>query len=347
MKYTKYFLIVLISLELFFVGMDLLQNIHSLPQSANLQLLYVLYNAFFILSIVLPLSLIFGWIILIIVLIKSNEFIALYSVGATREQIIKPILTVVFISIVTLLSLQSTPLAYSQQQQNKIINNNYFVNTKENIFLKYNDYFIYFEKLYPLEKKAEGVYIYYVKNGDLLETTIAKTAYFQNNRWYAVDAKIIEKPSQLTWESSKLKIKYEKFLYTLEGFEPKILDNVYSNKNNYSIVDALQTLILLFEQKLDTTLIRTTLYNTILVPFFIIPVILIIFLYSSLSNRFFSVNKFSSLAIALALSLWGVLFFLNKLSTGAIIIPEVALFLPLVLLYIFTYILYNKKRNII
>ena len=40
------FMIVLISLEIFFVGIDFLQNFKSIPQSANLQLLYLLYNGF-------------------------------------------------------------------------------------------------------------------------------------------------------------------------------------------------------------------------------------------------------------------------------------------------------------
>ena len=346
-KYTKFFFIVFFSLEMFFVGMDLLQNVNSLPQSANLQLLYILYNGFFILSIVLPLSLVFGWIILVINLIKNNEFVAFYSIGVTKQQLIKPILFMALIITLLFIAIQSTPLAYSEQQKKKILSGDYFVNTKENIFLKYNDYFVYFKKLYPLEKRAEGVSIYHIQNEDLIETTIAKSAYFQNDKWYATDAKIITKPSKLDWDSSKLDIRHEKFLYTLEGFKPKILDNVYSVKTNYSIIDAMHAFILLYKQDLDTTIIRNTLYYNILVPFFVLPAILIIFLYSSISNRFFNANKFSSLAIALTLGLWGILFFLSKLSAGSIVIPEIALLIPLIVLFIFTYSLYKKKRNII
>ncbi|MBL6970398.1 MAG: LptF/LptG family permease [Campylobacterales bacterium] len=346
-KYIKFFLIVLFSLELFFVGMDLLQNLKSLPNSANLQLLYVLYNGFFTLSIVLPLSLIFGWVVFIITLIKNNEFVAFYSVGATKQQILKPIIfTALFITTI-LIGLQSTPMAYSEQQKKKILNNNYFTNTKENIFLKYNDYFVYFNKLYPLEKKAEGVDIYLVKDGDLVETIQAKKATFQNNKWYALDAKIIRKPSKIDWDSSKLTVTHEKFLYTLEGFKPKILDNVYSAKTNYSIIDSIQAYFLLSKQDLDTTAIRNTLYYNMLVPFFVIPAIVLIFLYSSVSNRFFQINKFSSISVALTLGLWGILFFLHKLSSGGVLIPEIALLVPLMILFIYVYILYSKKENII
>ena len=41
-KNIKYFLIILISLEIFFVGIDLLQYFTRLPNSANLQLLYII-----------------------------------------------------------------------------------------------------------------------------------------------------------------------------------------------------------------------------------------------------------------------------------------------------------------
>jgi lipopolysaccharide export system permease protein len=346
-KYIKFFLIVLFSLEIFFLGIDLLQNIHSLPKSANLLLLYILYNSTFILSIVLPLSLIFGWILLVIHLIKNNEFVAFYSVGITKQQLIKPILIIVFFITSILIAIQSTPLAYSEQQKKKILNDEYFVNTKENIFLKYNDYFVYFKKLYPLEKRAEGVYIFLIKNSNLIETTIAKNAFFQNDRWYATETKIIKKPLELNWDTSKLDITYKDFLYTLEGFKPKILDNVYSAKTNYSIIDATQSLILLYKQELDTAMIRNTLYYNILVPFFTLPAIFIIFLYSSISNRFFNSSKFSSSAIALTLGLWGVLFFLNKLSSGTVVLPEIALFIPLIILFIFTYFLYRNKKDTI
>ena len=71
-KYLLNFIIVLISLELFFVGIDFLQNFKNLPESANLQLLYILYNGFFTLTLALPLSIVFGWVITLVIFIKNN-----------------------------------------------------------------------------------------------------------------------------------------------------------------------------------------------------------------------------------------------------------------------------------
>ena len=90
-KYLINFIIVLISLELFFVGIDFLQNFKSIPPSANLQLLYILYNGFFTLTLALPLSIVFGWVITLTIFIRNNEFVAFNALGATRKDIFKPV----------------------------------------------------------------------------------------------------------------------------------------------------------------------------------------------------------------------------------------------------------------
>ena len=250
------FMIVLISLEIFFVGIDFLQNFKSIPQSANLQLLYLLYNGFFTLTLALPLSIVFGWIITLIVFIRNNEFVAFNALGATNKNIYLPVINISVLLLFLLILLQMTPLAYSSDQKRKILDNQYFTNTKSDIFLKYNDYYVYFKKLYPLEKRAEEIHIFRVDNKDVIETIIAKKAYFQNDKWYVLDAKVITKPKDLDISSSKLNITYEKFLHTLEGFKPKILDSVYENKADLSIYDAISALILLKEQGINTQKIR-------------------------------------------------------------------------------------------
>ena len=60
-----------------------------------------------------------------------------------------------------------TSLAYAYEQKKKILDGTYFSDTKSDIFLKYNDKFIYFEKLIPLKKQAENIHIYKVKDDDI------------------------------------------------------------------------------------------------------------------------------------------------------------------------------------
>lgn len=342
-KYIKNFIIVLISLEVFFVGIDLLQNIKDLPPSANLQILYVLYNAFFTLTITLPLSIVFAWIITIVVLIRNNELVAFLALGINKKYIYRPIIVLSTLLTLILMALQATPLAYSYEEKTKIKEGEYFISFQEDVFLKYNNSFVYFKKLYPLKKYATNVHIYRIEDKDILEVIIAKKAFFQNNRWYVVDAKIIQKAKEMKWKESKLEVKHEQFLYTLEGFKPKILDTVYEAKSNFSILDAISSLILLSSQDVNTEKIRAALYYEVFVPFFVLPIMMIIFAYSSLNSRFFNIGKFTSLSVLSTLLIWGMFFVLFKLSSGGVMIPEFSLLLSLVIWYIVSYFIYQNK----
>ncbi|MEA3498386.1 MAG: LptF/LptG family permease [Campylobacterota bacterium] len=344
-KYLKYFFIILLSLELFFIGIDFLQNLNKLPSSANLQLLYLLYNGFFTLTITLPLSLVFAWIVTLTIFIKNNELVSFYALGISQKTILKPVINISLVLTVVLIGLQTTPLAYSYEQKKKILNNQYFVNEQSNIFLKYNEYFIYFKKLYPLEKKAVDIHIFKTKNNDIVESIVGKKAYYQNNRWYVIDTKIITKPEVMDWDNSKIKITYEKFLYTLEGFEPKIINNVYKANVQFSIFDAIKTIILLDDQNFNTNKIRAILYAQTLMPFFIIPLLLIIFIFSGTSSRFFNIAKFISVAVFFTLLIWGIMFLLQKLALGSVVLAEIAIIVPLVVLFIITNYLYKKRIN--
>jgi lipopolysaccharide export system permease protein len=344
-KYLLNFIIVLISLELFFVGIDFLQNFKNIPASANLQLLYILYNSFFTLTLALPLSIVFGWVITLTIFIKNNEYVAFNAIGATRKEIFLPVVNISILLLTLLIFLQSTPLAYSYDQKRKILDNEYFTNTKSDIFLKYNDYYVYFEKLFPLEKRAQNIHIFKVDEKDVVETIIGEKAYFQNNKWYVVDVKIINKPRELNIDNSKLDIRYEKFLHTLDGFKPKILDNVYESRSDFSILDAVSALVLLNDQGINTQKIRSVLYNQIVIPFFVIPLLLLIYAYASLNSRFFNIGKFTSFSIFGTLIIWGIFFMLFKFTNGGVVIPEISILLPMLIWITLSLYFYNKKIN--
>ncbi|MFX4242095.1 LptF/LptG family permease [Aliarcobacter butzleri] len=344
-KYLINFIIVLISLELFFVGIDYLQNFKNIPASANLQLLYILYNSFFTLTLALPLSIVFGWIVTLVLFIKNNEFVAFNALGATRKNIFMPVVIVSISLLITLIFLQMTPLAYSYEQKRKILNDEYFSNTKSDIFLKYNEYYVYFQKLLPLEKKAENIHIYKIKGDNLVETIIGEKAYFQNDKWYVVDVKVINKPENIDINNSKLDVRYEKFLHTLEGFKPKILDNVYESKSDFSIMDAVSALILLKDQGMNTQKIRTILYNQLIIPFFVIPILILVYSFASLNSRFFNMAKFVSFSIFGTLIVWGFFFLVFRLTSSGTVIPEISMLLTMFIWVIFSIYFYSKKIN--
>jgi lipopolysaccharide export system permease protein len=344
-KFLLTFFIVLVSLELFFVGIDFLQNFKKLPDSANLQILYILYNSFFTLTLALPLSLVFAWIVTLVLFIKNNELVALSAIGTTKKQILKPVVIVSVLIVTVLVSLQATSLAYASDQKKKILKNQYFSNFKTDVFLKYNDKYIYFKKLLPLEKRAETVYIYQIENDDIVQSIIAKKAYFQNNRWYVVDAEVLTKPANIDLKTSKIEYKYEKFLHTLEDFKPKILDNVLDIKASFSIIDAISALIILNDQDINTQKVRSNLYYQAFIPYFIIPLILLLFVYTTLNSRFFNISKFISFSIFYTLIIWGVFYMLFRFSYGGIISPEISLLLPLFLWFSISMYIFQKKVN--
>ncbi|QDF28357.1 LptF/LptG family permease [Halarcobacter anaerophilus] len=346
-KYLVNFIIVLISLELFFVGMDFLQNLSKLPGSANLQLLYLMYNSFFTLTLTLPLSLVFGWILTLVLFVRNNELIAFNSLGATKVNIYLPVMIISTLLLIILISIQMTPMAYSYEQKKKILDGNYFTNTKSDIFLKYDDNFVYFKKLLPLKKQAEGIHIYKVKDEDIVETIIAKKAYFQNNKWYVVDAKVVKKPKYMDFENSKLEVRYEKFLNTLDGFKPKILDNVYDDKSTFSILDAISALSLLAKQDISTDKIRAAIYYNILIPFFILPMMMLIFAFVSSNRRFFNMGSFTSFSIFSTLVVWGIFFMLHKFSNSGVMRPEFSLLIPMALWYVVSYFIYKKRSRVL
>ena len=342
-KYVKYFFIILIALELFFVGIDMLQYFSRLPKSANLQLLYIMYDIFFTLTITLPLSLVFAWIVTLTALIKNNELVSFYALSISPKSILKPIISISILLIMILIGLQTTPLAYSAEQKEKILQHTYFVNEKSNIFLKYNEYFVYFKKLYPLEKKATDIHIFKIKDNNLVETIVTKKASYQNNKWYVIDAKITDIPKDIDWNKSKLKISYEKFLNTLEGFEPKIINNVYKSNVQFSILDAIKTIVLLDNQDFNTNKIKAILYSQTIMPFFILPLIVLIFIFVNPSSRFFNTTGFISVTIFITLIVWGIMFLLQKLAFGSVFLAEIAIILPIIILFLLAYIVYNKK----
>jgi lipopolysaccharide export system permease protein len=338
-KFLKYFLIILLALELFFVGIDFMQNFKDLPNSANLQLLYLLYNGFFILSITIPISLLFAWITTLVYMVRYNELVAAFSLGSSKKMIYMPIIIVSTFVLLIFIALQMTPLAYSAEQKSKIVDGMYFTNTKSDLFLKYNNYFIFFKQLHPLEKKATGIHIFKIKGNDIEQSIIAKSATYEKNKWVVNDAKVITKPSNIGWDDSAISIKYEKELNTLDGFNPDILNNVYDTKSSFSILDAINAIELLDAQDVDTNKIKASLYYQLFSYFIILPLMILFFNFLNINHRFFNTAKYTSITIFTTLVVWGIFFMFYKLAMGDVLKAEIALLLPLTILYLSTPVL--------
>ena len=343
--YLKYFLVILTALVMFMVGFDYLQNVNELPKSANLLLIYIVYRIFFAIDMLLPLALIFAMISTKIFLIRSNALVSFYSLGYSRTDILKPFIVVSTSTILLFIAAHSTNFARADEFANNIRKTEQYLNPTRNLFFTYEDKYIYFSKLSPLQKKATDVRVFTVKNGVLSEVVTSKEATYLSNEWHLKDAHIIKKPPIEGLNTKNIEISDKKDLAILHDFKPKILDQVYEGKVNFTIGDALDALYLLKNQNINTSQIKSALYKIFVYPFFVPALITIIFFFVHPSSRFLNVSFFSFVAILSTLMVWSVLFMMIEYANNKTVSSEVGVILPIIILFIAAAIQY-KRFNI-
>lgn len=335
----------MIALVMFMVGFDYLQNINDLPKSANLLLIYLVYRIFFAIDMLLPLALVFAMITTKIYLIRSNALVSFFSLGYSRTDVLKPFIFVSTSIIFLFIAAHETNFARADEFANNIRKTEQYLNPTRNLFFTYEDKYIYFSKLSPLQKKATDVRVFTVKNGALSEVITSKEAVYVGGDWHLKNAHIIEKPSAVGLKNSGIKISDKEDLAMLHEFKPKILDQVYEGKVNFTISDALDALYLLQNQNINTSQIKSALYKIFVYPFFVPALITIIFFFVPPSSRFLNVSFFSFVAILSTLVVWGVLFMMIEYANNKTVSSEIGIILPVVVL-LFASIIQYKRFNI-
>ena len=343
--YLKYFLIIMTALVMFMVGFDYLQNINDLPKSANLLLIYIVYRIFFAIDMLLPLALVFAMITTKIFLIRSNALVSFFSLGYSRTDILKPFIFVSTSIILVFISAHATNFARADEFANNIRKTEQYLNPTRNLFFTYEDKYIYFSRLFPLQKKAMDVRVFTVKNGVLSEVITSKEAVYRSSEWHLKDAHIIKKPYIEGLKTKDIEISDKKDLAILHDFKPKILDQVYEGKVNFTIGDALDALYLLKNQNINTSQIKSSLYKIFVYPLFVPALITIIFFFVPASSRFLNVSFFSFVAILSTLIVWAVIFMMIEYANNKTVSSEVGVIAPVVLLIIVSIIQY-KRFNI-
>jgi lipopolysaccharide export system permease protein len=289
-----------------------------------------------------PLSLVFGIIATKIHLIRANELVVFYSLGATKEKIIKPFLKVSITIIFFYILLFLTPFAYNKQKALSIKNNSYFTSITNDIFIKYNDYYIYMQQLFPFQKVAIGLIVFELKNNNLKRIIKSQSASFKNNKWQLNEGNIVTLSEVKDINSKGLKTSNFKTYSLLEGFEPSILNKVYEGKTSYSIIDAIRAINLLSKQNINTNKIKSSLFSMILLPFFAPAMVVIIFFFVPISMRFFNIAMFSSIAVFATLGVWGILFALATLSQNNTLNAFFGIILPIFILFTISFYMYKK-----
>ena len=333
--YLKYFFLILFSLVLFFVGLDFLQAVKSLPHSANLQILYAMYRFFHGVDVLFPITLVFAMISLKLHLIRSNELVAFYAAGYSKRALIRPLFLIAVALTLLYLVLHMTSFSYADEYAKNIRKFHTFVSSTKNLFFKYKNSYVYFDELIPLQKSAKKVRIFELNGSDLSSLVLAKQAIFHQESWHLPNATVVEKLPH------KIVISF-KDIDTLQGYRPKILDSVYEGKTAISLLDAIYALRLLKEQHIHTKKIEAVILYQLFFPFFAPFLMVIIFYFVPVTARLGNLGLFSFGAMLAALITWGLLYALAKLAFTEAIDPVIAIMLPQVLLFAAALWFYKK-----
>ncbi|RUM64436.1 MAG: permease [Sulfurimonas sp.] len=343
--YLKYFFVIMTALVLFMVGLDYMGNADSLSSSANLILIYIVYKVFFAIDMLLPLALVFAMISTKIFLIRSNALVSFFSLGYSKVDVLRPFVVVSTIIILLFISLHSWPsFARADEFSKNIRENDQYLSPTKDLFFTYKGQYVYFSKMLPLQEKAENIRVFSLKNNSLKEVIIAKEAVYRDNYWFIKEADIIRKPDDLSFKEAGISVTKINDLKILEGFRPKILDQVYEGKVNFTINNAIDAIVLLKEQNMNTSSIQGALYKIFIYPFFVPCLIVIIFFFVPISARFLNISLFSFGAILASLLIWGSLFMLIELSNNKTISSEVGVIAPVVILFLIALRQWRKYR---
>ncbi|MDQ1264503.1 MAG: lipopolysaccharide export system permease protein [Campylobacterota bacterium] len=347
LHYLKYFAIILSALVLFLVGFDYMGSAEKLDLSANLLLIYVVYKSFYAIDMLLPLSLIFAMISTKIFLIRSNALVSFYSLGYSQIDILKPFIVVATLITFFFISLHGVSnFARADEFAKNIRKNAQYLNPTRDLFFTYKDKFVYFSEMLPLQESAKNIRVFTLLNGSLKEVLVASKAMYKNNAWFINKADVITKPDEINFNSLGIKVTEQKNLQILEGFRPKMLDQIYEGKVNFAIKDALDAYFLLRSENINTDIVKSAIYKIFIYPFFVPALIIIIFFFVPISIRFLNISLFSFIAIISSLSVWAVLFMLIELSNHKTLPSEAAILLPIFILFSLAFLQLKKYRSI-
>lgn len=341
--YLKNFFIIFIALLGFYCGIDLLLNFKKLPDSANLDLLYVLFLAFSAITYILPLSLIFALVLSLTTMIRNNELISLYALGLSKKIVVLyPFLWALFFCFVYI-ALNFTSFAYANDYRKNILKNGSANKQSGEVFLKFNDSFAYVGKLQSGSDSVSEIKIFNIKDFNLNSYIVAKEAFFSHNAWNLKEGNLTTLPKEYLLGERGLEIQEFEILEGLKGFEPKVIEGIASN-SNYSIKDALISLSLFKAQNISTQAVKISLYKSIFTPFFAPFLMLIVYYFFPAISRFFNLALVIFISIVATILIWGILLLLTRLSENAVILSEVGIIMPVAILAFLGLFMFYKNK---
>jgi lipopolysaccharide export system permease protein len=297
------------------------------------------------LGLLYPLAIVFALIMTKLSLIKNNNMGALHAFGYSKKRLVFPIFVVATLSYSIFTYLHTTEFSYAKDKAQLLLKNQLGAYDVNNLFFKYNDTFVYIDKLDPVEKKITDMTIFKVEGYQVRYTIKAPTAIFKGDEWEAQNA-IIKKHIYKDDTLEKYVIETKSHIKTLEGYKPKIIESLYEGKT-LNILDAYNTWQLLDRQKLNSDKVRAAFYDKIIVPLFSLALLVILFFKLPFHARMMNIGGVIALSLGATFMIWGILFGLNQIGSNGVLSPEITAILPIVLLWLYTiYVFFTDERRI-
>jgi len=344
--YIKNLLAVLFGLSFSFAAIDYFQHAQELSVTSNYQVLYIFYMWQEALGLLYPLAIIFALIMTKLSLVKNNTMGAFHAFGYDKKRLFLPLFTVASLTYLIFLTLNTTEFSYAKDKAEFLLKNEMNAYDVNDLFFKYNDTFVYINKLDPIEKKIEDITIFKVEGYQVRYTIKAPIAKFDGEKWTAYDATL----KTHIYEKDELKrytVEHKESIETLEGYKPKIIESLYEGKA-LNIIDAYTTWKLLNKQNLNSDKIRAALYDKVVIPLFSIAFLLILFFKLPFHARMMNIGAVIALSLAATFMLWGVLFGLSQMGSNGVLIPELTAVLPIVLLWSYAiYVYFTDEKSLV
>ena len=335
----------LFGLSAAFAVIDYFQHIDKLNVSSNYQILYIFYMWQEALGLLYPLAIVFAVIMTKLSMVKSNTMGALHAFGYNKKRLFFPLFTVAAITYGIFVFLQTTEFSYAKDKAQLLLENQINAYDVNDMFFKYDDTFVYIEKLDPIKKKIENITIFKVEDYQVRYTIQAAYAVYGNNEWEAKDA-ILKQHIYKNGKLEKYRVEHKDHIVTLHGYKPKIITSLHEGKA-LNIIDAYDTWMLFEKQNLNSDKIRAVLYTKTIVPLFAIALSLILFFKLPFLARMMSLGLVIASSLGTTFIIWGILFGLNQMGQNGVLIPEVTAILPIVLLWLYAiYVYFTDEKRI-
>ncbi len=339
-NYLKYFLILFLSIDALFLGIDLLLNYTRIPDENGYFIRYVFYTSISAITYILPICIILALLLSKFSMIKNNELIVFYSLGISKKMIVLPNFLCAALLVCVYLTLNFTEFAYAYEYKNNIIKDKILKRNIQNIFFTSDDNIIYIEKYeHAIIKNVE---ISKIKDGKIINQIIADYGRFDGKKWILENVKIKNFLNPSIVGEKSISIKYEEEKQGSISVKPEVFKGL-SLQDELSIKDAFYLYKLLKSQNLDTTRVRAILYGVCFLPFFAPMLMVIIFYYLPNMRRYGDFTLVSLALILFALLSYGVLLFLSRLGLSGAVYPEISTLLPVLILCLTALRFYYKK----